>query len=92
MIITFALASVVSSPHPMTTSGMPVAVTITSYEQEIWDMKLYNEEAAEIQLNITFTIEPAPSIMDTLIKDQNKDGAEKAAKPNDRNLTATGKK
>jgi hypothetical protein len=67
-------------------------VIITSYEQEIWDMKLYNEEAAEIQLNIKFTIEPAPSIMDTLVKDQNKDGAEKPAKPNDRKLTATGDK
>lgn len=67
-------------------------VIITSYEQEIWDMKLYNEDAAEIQLNIIFEIEPAPSIMDTLVKDEKKDGAEKAGKPNDRNLTATGKK
>ena len=75
------------------TTEASAKVIITSYEQEIWDMKLYNEDAADIQLNIKFTIEPAPSIMDTLIKDNKKDGAkEKPAKPNDRNFTATGKK
>ncbi len=75
------------------TTEASAKVIITSYEQEIWDMKLYNEEAAEIQLNIKFTIEPAPSIMDTLIKDNNKDGKDETpAKPNDRNFTAPGKK
>ena len=75
------------------TTEASAKVIITSYEQEIWDMKVYNEEAAEIQLTIKFTIEPAPSIMDTLIQDNNKDGAkEKPAKPNDRKLTATGNK
>lgn len=67
-------------------------VIVTSYEQEIWDMKLYNEQAAEIQLNITFTIEPAPSIMDDLKKDDSKDGPESAAKNNDKQLTKEGKK
>ena len=74
------------------TTEASAKVIITSYEQEIWDMKLYNEEAAEIQLNIKFTIEPAPSIMDTMVKDDKKDGKEKAAKPNDRKFTAPGKK
>ena len=75
------------------TTEASAKVIITSYEQEIWDMKVYNEECAEIQLNIKFTIEPAPSIMDTLIQDNNKDGAEeKPAKKNDVKLTATGKK
>lgn len=67
-------------------------VIITSFEQEIWDMKLYNQEAAEIQLLIKFKIEPAPSIMDSLIKDENKDGKEKAAKPSDIKEKITGKK
>jgi len=74
------------------TTEASAKVIITSYEQEIWDMKLYNQEAAEIQLKITFEIEPAPSIMDTMIKDEKKDGGEKAAKPNDRSFTAPGKK
>lgn len=74
------------------TTEASAKVIITSYEQEIWDMKLYNEGAIETQLNIKITIEPAPSIMDTMIKDEKKDGGEKAAKPNDRSFTAPGKK
>ena len=75
------------------TTEASAKVIITSYEQEIWDMKLYNEDAAEIQLHIEFKIESAPSIMDTLVKDNAKDGKkETPAKPNDREFTATGKK
>lgn len=48
-------------------------VIVTSYEQEVWDMKLYNEEQAEAQLNIKYNIEPAPSLMDELKKDEKKD-------------------
>ena len=74
------------------TTEASAKVIITSYEQEIWDMKLYNEEAAEIQLNITFTIEPAPSLMDELKQDQKKDGPESAEEPNDKKLNSRGKK
>ena len=74
------------------TTEASAKVIITSFEQEIWDMKVYNEEAAEIQLNIKFEIEPAPSIMDTMLKDEKKDGDPKAAKKNDVSLTPTGKK
>jgi len=48
-------------------------IILISYEQEIWDMKLYNEDQAKDQLGITFTIEPAPSLMDELVADQKKD-------------------
>jgi len=36
-------------------------------------MKLYNEQQAKNQLGIEFKIEPAPSIMDDLQKDNKKD-------------------
>lgn len=52
-------------------------VIVTSYEQEIWDMKIYNEEQAKFQLGIEFEIEPAPSIMDELKKDEKKDVGQK---------------
>ena len=68
------------------TTEASAKVIITSYEQEIWDMKLYNQEAGEIQLNIKFDIEPAPSLMDELIKDTAKDGSEKIAQKNDKEL------
>ncbi len=74
------------------TTEASAKVIITSYEQEIWDMKLYNVEAAEIQLNIKFTIEPAPSLMDELKQDQKKDGPETPEEPNDKKLNSTGKK
>jgi len=48
-------------------------IIIVAYEQEIWDMKLYNEDQAKAQLGIEFEIEPAPSIMDELQKDNQKD-------------------
>jgi len=48
-------------------------IIIVAYEQEIWDMKLYNEEQAKEQLGIEFKIESAPSIMDELQKDNQKD-------------------
>jgi hypothetical protein len=48
-------------------------IIIIAYEQEITDMRLYNEEQAETQLGIKFKIEPAPSIMDDLQKDKKKD-------------------
>lgn len=74
------------------TTEASAKVIITSYEQEIWDMKLYNQEMAEMQLGIKFDIEPAPSLMDELKKDLNKDGAEKAGKPVDVELNHKGKK
>lgn len=68
-------------------------VIVTSYEQEIWDMKIYNEEQAENQLGIIFNIEPAPSIMDDLKKDNAKDkGQEKAVEPLDKKLNPKGVK
>ena len=48
-------------------------IILISYEQEIWDMKLYNVQQGRAQLGITYTIEPAPSLMDELKKDQQKD-------------------
>lgn len=74
------------------TTEASAKVIITSFEQEIWDMKLYNVEAAEIQLNIVFTIEPAPSLMDELKQDQKKDGPETPEEPNDKKLNSKGKK
>jgi hypothetical protein len=73
------------------TTEASAKVIITSYEQEIWDMKIYNEEAAEIQLNIKFTIEPAPSLMDELKQDKAKDGPETPEKPKDKKLNSKGK-
>lgn len=68
-------------------------VIVTSYEQEIWDMKIYNEEQAESQLGIVFNIEPAPSIMDDLKKDEKKDqNQEKAVEPLDKKLNIKGVK
>lgn len=67
-------------------------IILVSYEQEIWDMKLYNEEQAKSQLNIKFTIEPAPSLMDEIKKDQKKDPKEQAVKPNDQKAEMEGKK
>jgi len=91
-ITSVGMPEVVMGWGEMTTEAS-AKVIITSYEQEIWDMKVYNEDAAEIQLNIKFKIESAPSIMDTLQKDNAKDGKEeKPAKSNDTKLTATGKK
>ena len=51
-------------------------IIIVAYEQEIWDMKIYNEEQAKEQLGIEFKIKPAPSIMDDLVKDQQKDSGQ----------------
>ncbi len=90
-VTSVGMPEVVMGWGEMTTEAS-AKVIITSYEQEIWDMKVYNEEAAEIQLNIVFKIEPAPSLMDELKQDMNKDGPEKAAQPNDKKLTAPGKK
>ncbi len=67
-------------------------VIVTSYEQDVWDMKQYNVEMMEIQLNIKIDIIPAPSIMDDLKKDDSKDGPEAAAKDNDKTLELEGKK
>ena len=74
------------------TTEASAKVIITSYEQEIWDMKIYNEEAAKIQLNIEYEIEPAPSLMDELQKDTAKDGPEKAVQSNDQELNSEGRK
>jgi hypothetical protein len=52
-----------------------------AYQQEIEDMQLYNQEAAEIQLNITFDLEFPASIETMLQNDQKKDGPVKAEKP-----------
>lgn len=52
-----------------------------AYQQEIEDMQLYNQEAAEIQLNITFNLEFPASIETMLQSDKQKDGPVKAEKP-----------
>ena len=52
-----------------------------SFQQEIEDMQLYNQEAAEIQLNITFNLEFPASIETMLQRDNAKDGPVKAYKP-----------
>ena len=52
-----------------------------AYQQEIEDMQLYNQEAAEIQLNITFNLEFPASIETMLQQDKAKDGPVKAEKP-----------
>ncbi len=52
-----------------------------AYQQEIEDMQLYNQEAADIQLNITFNLEFPASIETMLQRDQKKDGPIKAEKP-----------
>lgn len=67
-------------------------IILVSYEQEIWDMKLYNEDMAKEQLGIEFKIQPAPSLMDDIKKDKKKDGAEKAVEPNDQKAEMEGKK
>lgn len=67
-------------------------VIVTSFEQDIWDMKTYNVEMMKDQLNIKIDIIPAPSIMDDLQKDNAKDGPPSAAKDNDKQLTKEGKK
>jgi hypothetical protein len=68
-------------------------VIVTSYEQEIFDMKIYNEEQAKEQLGIEFNIEPAPSIMDELKEDKEKDkNQEKIKEPIDTKLNIKGKK
>ena len=67
-------------------------VIVTSFEEDIWDMKIYNVEMMKDQLNIKIDIIPSPSIMDDLVKDDKKDGAPAAAKDNDKQLTKEGKK
>lgn len=67
-------------------------VIVTSFEQEIWDMKLYNQEMAKMQLKIELEIEPAPSLMDEIKKDKKKDGPESAVQKNDQILNEKGKK
>ena len=52
-----------------------------SYQQEIEDMQLYNQEAADIQLEITFNLEFPASIETMLQQDKEKDGPVKAEKP-----------
>ncbi len=52
-----------------------------AYQQEIEDMQLYNQEAVEIQLNITINLEFPASIETMLQRDQEKDGPVKAEKP-----------
>ena len=52
-----------------------------SYQQEIEDMQLYNQEAVEIQLNIIINLEFPASIETKLQDDQKKDGPVKAEKP-----------
>ena len=52
-----------------------------AFQQEIEDMQLYNQEAAEIQLNITFNLEFPASIETMLQGDKQKDGPVKAEKP-----------
>ena len=52
-----------------------------AFQQEIEDMQLYNQEAAEIQLNIVFNLEFPASIETMLQTDQKKDGPVKAEKP-----------
>ena len=48
-------------------------IIIMAFEQEIADMRIYNEEQIEIQLNIEIKIKVPPSIMDDVVKDQEKD-------------------
>ncbi len=67
-------------------------VIVTSFEQDIWDMKMYNVEMMKDQLNIKIDIIPAPSIMDDLKKDNAKDGKPAAVKDNDNTLELEGKK
>jgi hypothetical protein len=55
------------------TTEASAKIIIIAFEQEIWDMKIYNEEQIETQLGIILEIEMAPSIMDQLQKDQKKD-------------------
>ena len=52
-----------------------------AFQQEIEDMQLYNQEAADIQLTITFNLEFPASIETSLQRDNSKDGAVKAEKP-----------
>ena len=52
-----------------------------AYQQEIEDMQLYNQEAADIQLDIIFNLEFPASIETMLQRDQKKDGPVKAEKP-----------
>ena len=52
-----------------------------AYQQEIEDMQLYNQEAVEIQLNITINLEFPASIETMLQRDQKKDGPVKAESP-----------
>ena len=52
-----------------------------AYQQEIEDMQLYNQEAVEIQLNITINLEFPASIETMLQQDKAKDGPIKAEKP-----------
>lgn len=52
-----------------------------SFQQEIEDMQLYNQEAADIQLNIIFDLEFPASIETMLQQDKAKDGPVKAEKP-----------
>ena len=52
-----------------------------AYQQEIEDMQLYNQEAAEIQLDIIFNLEFPASIETMLQQDKAKDGPVKAEKP-----------
>ena len=52
-----------------------------SYQQEIEDMQLYNQEMILIQLNITINLEFPASIETSLQRDQKKDGPVKAEKP-----------
>ncbi len=67
-------------------------VIVTSFEEDIWDMKMYNVEMMKDQLNIKIDIIPSPSIMDDLVKDDKKDGPPAAAKDNDKTLELEGKK
>jgi len=52
-----------------------------AYQQEIEDMQLYNQEAAEIQLGIIINLEFPASIETMLQNDNKKDGPVKAEKP-----------
>ncbi len=81
--------------HFITSCGMPEVVMgwgestteasaniiYLAYQQEIEDMQLYNQEAAEIQLNIIFNLEFPASIETMLQQDKAKDGPVKAEKP-----------
>ena len=52
-----------------------------AYQQEIEDMQLYNQEAADIQLLIIFNLEFPASIETMLQRNKEKDGPVKAEKP-----------